>query len=295
MKKDLRSTFSTRQYMLSKDFEIFYYSDKNIQTVSNHSHDYYEFYFFLNGNVSIEIANKSHLLKPGDLIIIPPGVHHHVDILDPDISYQRFVFWISKDYCENLMQESVEYGYMMQLAATSGKNIFHLDILAFNSIQSKAFGLIEELHSNRFGKTAKISLCVNDLVLQLNRCVYELEHLEVSEEKDLCQNIIDFIDEHIDEELSLENIASQFFVSKYHIAHVFKEQFGMSIYQYIIKKRLDLSRIAILGNTQISEAYLMYGFKDYSSFYRAFVKEYGMSPKEYRSKKSTPTLQRGGY
>ena len=49
-----------------------------------------------------------------------------------------------------------------------------------------------------------------------------------------------------------------------------------------MKKRLLKCRDAILSHTSISEAYLLYGFKDYSSFFRAFKKEYGMSPREYK-------------
>lgn len=83
----------------------------------------------------------------------------------------------------------------------------------------------------------------------------------------------------------LKHLAQQFFVSKYHIdhiAHVFKDNMGLSVHQFITKKRLSLCRDAILAQGNIDDIYLMYGFKDYSSFFRAIKKDFGMSPKEYR-------------
>ena len=287
MKKNLQTTFSTRQNMLSQDFEIYYYNDtfqnSHYYNVNSHVHNYYEFYFFLEGNVTMNIEGALHALKPGDVIIIPPNISHYAILNDEHIPYRRFVFWISIDYCNDLLQLSPDYVYLMQHARVTKHYIFHYDVIGFNTLQSKVFRLIEELHSNRFGRDAKITLCANDLILHLNRSVYEMEHPKSQhEQQHLYQNLLLFIEDHLDEELTLDRLAEQFFVSKYHIAHVFKENLGLSVHQFITKKRLRMCQEAILSQTTISNIYLKYGFKDYSSFFRAFKKEFGMSPKEYR-------------
>lgn len=183
------------------------------------------------------------------------------------------------------MELSPAYGYLMQRAEVSGKNVFHSDVITFNATQFKIFQLIEEMQMERFGREARIPLLVNDLILHLNRMVYEEENPAKVKEQDLYQNLIYYIEEHLEEELSLEKLAGAFFVSRYYVAHVFKEQAGISVHQYILKKRMQASREAILGGENISQVYERFGFRDYSSFYRAFRREYGMSPKEYREER----------
>ncbi len=283
MKKKLQTAFDVRQYMISEDFELYYYEDRNLTKVASHSHDYYEFCFFMEGDVSMKIDKNIYPVHPGDMIFIPPYLSHKVVIHNNDIPYKRFVFWVSKEFCDRLHKTSPDYTYIIRQAVVSGHYIFHLDSIAFNALQSKIIRLLEEMQTEHFGKQAQTSLYVKDLVLHINRLAYEhLEPHRYTNDSTLSVSLITYIDEHLEEELSLDRLANEFYASKYYIAHIFKENFGISVHQYILKKRLSLCRDALLSKRNISELCQLYGFTDYSSFYRAFKKEFGVSPKAFR-------------
>lgn len=282
MKGNLRSAFNTRQYMQSKDFEAFYYSDLNFQTLPAHTHDYYEFYLFLEGDLDLEISGHARPLHPGDMVLVPPGVSHHALMHSSERPYRRFVLWVSQEYAARLLKESPDYVFLMQRAATSGRCDYHFHEAEFSSIQSRLIRLLEEFHSNRYGRNAAVYLALNDLLLYMNRIIYEREHPVVSGSGDLMQEITLFIDEHLTEDLSLDVLANHVCLSKYYIAHYFKDSLGISIHQYITKKRLQSCSEAIAAGSDITRTFDEYGFRDYSSFYRMFRKEYGMSPREYQ-------------
>ena len=275
--------------MVSSDFEVFYYSDRNFDTLPPHAHDYYECYLFIEGDITMEIfsgKDKSEKVKmyPGDLMIMPPGIKHHAIMDDPSKSYQRLVFWISRDCCNSLLKESVDYMYLMQKAEAFHQYIYHLAPAQFHLVESKFFRLLEEISSERYGSAAARHLCLCDLILTINRTIYDEEHKTGgSDELSLFQNILSYVESNLQEPLSLDDISGKFFVNKYYVAHLFKDTLGISLHQYIIKKRLDACRSAIVGGEGISAAYEKFGFRDYSSFFKAFRKEYGMSPREYQN------------
>ena len=193
------------------------------------------------------------------------------------------MFWVSAAFAEQLRARSADYVYLMEYAAENQKYLFPLDSVEFNTIQYRTIRLIEEMRSDQFGKETQIFLYVSDLLMQINRTVYEQHHpLTRKAQLSLYEQLCFYIDEHLSEDLSLERLAAELFVSKYHIAHVFKDEIGMSIHQYISKKRLARCREALLGDVPVTKVYLLFGFHDYSSFYRAFKKEYGISPKDFK-------------
>lgn len=284
MNKKLRTEFNSRQYMINKNFELYYYSDTDIKNVQIHSHNYYELYFFIKGNVLIDISGNTLPLKSGDVVIIPPKTKHRLTVQSQTMPYQRFILWISEEFYNQLLTISPDFGYLFHKPEHTQNYIYHFDIISFNTIQVKIIELLEEMHSFRFGNDALISSCINSLIMTISRMIYESENQVITKENpSLYQNILKYIETHINEDISLDSIANSFYVSKYHIANTFKNQMGLSIHQYALKKRLSLCKAAIASGSNISTAFLECGFRDYSSFYRAFKKEFGISPKEFKS------------
>ena len=169
MRKKLQTAFQPRQYMLSQDFELYYYEDRALPQVNLHEHNYYEFYFFLEGDIQMQIGDALYPVRYGDIMLIPPHISHRPIIRNQGQPYRRFVFWISQNYCNHLLQSSPDYAYIMQYVEIEKKYLFHTDQIAFNSVQSKLLRLLEEMRSKKFGRDAQISVCINDLVLNINR------------------------------------------------------------------------------------------------------------------------------
>ena len=104
---------------------------------------------------------------------------------------------------------------------------------------------------------------------------------EVTHSSKAVSQVVDYINLHYGEALSLDMLAQQVYVSKYHLSHEFNRQVGTSVYRYIQKKRLLIARQLLAQGSKPNRIYAECGFKDYAGFYRAFKNEYGMAPREY--------------
>lgn len=292
MKKQLSVGFNTRQYMQSGDFELFYYNDVNLTHVSVHRHSYYEFYFFLEGNVEYEIGDKRYVMEYGDCLLIPPNLDHRPVFKSGERPYRRFVLWISAGFYRTLRLYDPEMTYCFDYARSSCSYRFHTGYIEAREIQGRLTDLAEEMSAGRpFHKQAAPLMAASFLV-HINRILCDsLDQKSAVYENVLYLNICDYVNRHLDEDLSLDTLSAFFYVSKYHISHIFKDNMGIPLHQYILKKRLQSSRQAILSSQPISHVFRQYGFRDYTSFFRAFKKEYGVSPKEYREQHRLPEQQ----
>ena len=289
MKKKLRSEFNSRQYMLSQDFELYYYSDLHFSSVGRHSHPYTEVYLFCEGEVDMEIGGRRHALSRGDVLVLPPGTGHRAVVRSGETPYRRFVFWLSESYCEALRAESPDYLLLFDRARRRGEYLHPMDPLEFNSLRGKLFAILEELHTERFGRDAAISLGVRDLLLTLSRTVRQRENPQARKGAvSSFQAVTDHIAAHLDADLSLDALSRELYLSKFYIAHMIQENTGLSLHRYVTKKRLAACCEAIRGGESIADSCARLGFANYSSFYRAFLKEYGLSPSAWLRERSLP-------
>ncbi len=90
-----------------------------------------------------------------------------------------------------------------------------------------------------------------------------------------------YIHDHLTEDLTLEVLEKEFYVSRSHLIREFKKRTGQTVHSYIVRARLDLCRSYIEQGYSITEVYRKGGFGGYNHFFKAFRKAYGMTPKEY--------------
>jgi AraC-like DNA-binding protein/mannose-6-phosphate isomerase-like protein (cupin superfamily) len=275
--------FVTRQYMVSSDFEFFHYKNEALLDVPYHNHDFYEIYLFLSGEVTYIIEGKSYQLRAGDIILINNKELHKPNI-KTGIPYERIVIWVSPNFIKSL--NALGENLTMCFESTS-KNRYNLlrpnpQILSYiKEIISRMETVCGHLS---YGSTILKNVYLTELIVYLNRAYLNtnIEDIKVDiTYNSKISNIVRYINEHLGEDLSLDNLSTKFYISKYHLEREFARNTGYTIHRFIQKKRLILAKSLLTGSSQVTEVCMQCGFTDYSNFLRSFKKEFGVSPKKY--------------
>lgn len=277
--------FDPRQIMHGNNFEIFHYKEPRPDTVEVHHHDFYEVYFFLGGAVEYWVDGKIFRLEPGDLLLINPMELHRPIIAPESKTYERIVLWINKDYLEKLSTDNLDLTRCFDTTLPTHTNLIHPKTVERTMLTTHLGDLIRECYGTEFGSNLYAHGLFLQLMVELNRLAIRAPKPRIQKEESstLVSQVLTYINEHFSEDLSLENIAGRFYVSKYHLSHAFSSEVGVSIYRYIILKRLTNACQLLLDGKAAKEVCTACGFSDYTSFFRAFKNEYGVSPRDFAS------------
>ena len=280
--RERSQNFDPRQIMQRDNFEIFHYREHRSGNIEVHHHDFYEVYFLVGGELAYWVEGRIVRLMPGDLLFINP-MELHRPMPDPEHPMcERFVLWINKSFLEGLSTEQIR---MNQCFDTNIPNHSHV-IRTGGSERAALFArmgeLVRECYSKDFGSEIGAMGIFLQLMVQLNRLASGGKGKQETEQlSPLVQEAMQYIGESLSAELSLEGIASKLFISKYHLSHAFSREVGVSVYRYIMLRRLMLARQQLVSGETAGQVCRNCGFSDYTSFYRAFKSEYGISPREF--------------
>lgn len=133
------------------------------------------------------------------------------------------------------------------------------------------------------GSYTLVCACLFVFLAEVCRCCFDTPEFlrEDVTESGKINGILEYINENLASDLSLDRIASRFYISKFYLSKPFKRFTGMSIYQYIIKKRVSISGEMLRNGATVTAAYLDGGFQDYSNYLKAFKREFHCNPREY--------------
>ncbi len=274
--------FDPRQSMTSNEFEVFHYCDAKFEGVPVHQHDFYEVYFFIRGNVEYNVEGKSYHLKSGDILLINPLELHQPRISPEQSSYERIVLWINKNHLSSLCSNNTSLTRCFDNTNPDHSNLLRLTQSQQNYISSKFEELIEETKKDQYGADLVCNAILIRILVELNRIGESMKGTDISKASSpLISKVLDYINLHYCEKLSLSSIADEFFVSKYYLSHSFNEAVGTSLHRYIILKRLINAKQMLSNGIKPTTTAEACGFNDYAGFYRAFTSEYGITPKEF--------------
>ncbi len=275
--------FTTRQYMVTPDFEYFHYRDRSTMEVDFHNHEFFEIYVLLSGKVTYMIEGRSYKLRPWDIILVNNRELHR-PVIEAGETYERIVIWVNPQFVSAHSLEGSNLSMCFEATSHSRTRLLRpaRDLLAE---MKGTFSRFEKACTGTgYGSNVLKITCLTELLVYLNTAF--LESVGTDFEADIefdekISSIIQYINGNITRDLSLDSLSEEFFTSKYHLLREFKKHSGYTLHKYILQKRLLLARSLLRDGASTAEAYAKSGFSDYSNFIRSFKQAFGVPPGKY--------------
>lgn len=272
--------YEKRGYLL-EDFRLFHLKSALKEDTAFHYHEFHKLVFFLSGKGNYIVEGRSYALKPYDIVLVQRGAIHKAEIL-PNVPYERIILYISPAFLTRQSSDVSRLDLCFQNAVREKSFVLRPDYDRREALLRLLSALEAAGQSAEYAHDLLARALMIQLMVELSRGVqregYRYTPAENSGEK--TADILEYIHEHLTEEISIDHLAEQFYLSKYYMMRLFRERTGFTIHAYLTDKRLRLARELIAQGMTASAACYQCGYRDYSAFSRAYKKRFGVSPRQ---------------
>lgn len=275
---------------LTSYLKIFHLKDIQKLKFKAHYHEFDKIILFLSGKVTYVIEAQSYQLFPYDMIFVPHNSVHY-PVVDENIQYERIVIYINPGFLEKQSSTDSNLAHCFNYAKQNHSYVMHLDNIETNDILLQLNKLETSFKDTAFANKIYTKIIFLEFMILLNRAIInDNKNINIKHHVSYDENILavlNFINQNLYSELNIEQIAKQFFVSKYYLMRRFKSKTGYSIHQYILNKRLLAAKEYIKNGKPLTQICFDCGFKDYSVFCRSFKTAFKQSPREFKKSITT--------
>jgi len=256
-----------------------------------HLHENYELYLLIDGQLDYFVEHTCYRLTPGSLILFDNKTIHKCSN-STDNPYERVTVHFHPMLARHLGTDRTnllacfdhipEQGCLLQLSPREVETFLSL---ADNIVRTKS--------DRTLGADVLLHAYLAELLVFVNRCFNEHKATRRQDSSgsvvsSRLRPLLEYIEDHLTEDLSLDALAAGLSVSKSTISHIFKEETGSTPSRYITTRRIALAKHLLRSGASVTEACMQSGFNDYANFIRVFKASTGVSPGQYKKDSFSP-------
>ena len=246
-----------------------------------HHHDLFEILYIVSGKVSYSIDELHYELKDGDMVLISPTSLHRLDKVVSQ-KCDRIVLTFSRNFINYYSGLYSDLGKVFKDVKIKKNYLISFENQDKKTLENYLNNMYDLQFAKQYGADVMFNIRFMQSMLLINHKSQNSQtEIVVNKSNKIISEVVDYIHSNLNKKILIKDIAEKMSLSESRLSHLFKEETGISILKFINKKRLMLSKELIRSGEHIGTIHTQCGFPDNTSFFRAFKKEYSITPKTY--------------
>ena len=284
---------------LNHEFRLFHLRGQMNSPVSYHYHDFHKVLILLNGEADYIVEGRSYHLRPLDIVLV--GAHClHKPVVPEGSRYERIILYLSPECLDAFSSSDCTLDLCFQLARKQQSDVLRLGSLAMTPLL-EALSRLENAYqagntngadngsleshdgNSSYGSELLLRLLFLEFMVHLDRAASgsHRDYVPTSPSGEKILELMRYLSEHPQEDHTIDQLAARFYLSKYHMMRLFRQETGYTITEYLTEKRLQNANELLRRGIPVTEACYQSGFRNYAAFLRAYKKKYHNTPRTF--------------